>query len=161
LFPSLLLFAKKYVGDDTQSEDIVQEVFIALWNDASKINIHTSLKSYLYSTVRNTAINYLEKKAVEEKRKGKFLFPEDNFTQQDENIALTQDVYHHIHNAIKSLPKKSREVIMMSMNEMSIADIQDELNVSKNTIKSHKRRAFAMLREELKKHFLIFFSPFF
>ena len=159
LFPSLVIFAKKYVGDDGLSEDIVQEVFIALWNNSSKINIHTSLKSYLYSAVRNSAINHLEKKAVEEKRKEKHLFPENTSTQEDEDLMLSQDVYHHIHNVIKSLPKKSREVIMMSLNDMSISDIQDELNVSKNTVKTHKRRAFAVLREELKKHFFNFFSP--
>ena len=159
LFPSLVVFAKKYVSDDGLSEDIVQEVFIALWNNSSKINIHTSLKSYLYSAVRNSAINHLEKKAVEEKRKERHLFPENTFTPEEEDLLLSQDVYYHIHNAIKSLPKKSREVILMSMNELSLADIQEELNVSKNTVKTHKRRAFAMLREKLKDLFFNFFSP--
>lgn len=157
LFPSLVVFAKKYVGDDSVSEDLVQEIFISLWNNASKIGIHTSLKSYLYSAVRNSAINYLNKKAVEEKRLSKYL-PEESLL--DEELVLSQDVYSHIYNAIKSLPKMSQEVIKMSLNGLSILDIQEELGVSKNTVKTHKRRAFAVLREKLKKLYL-FFSPFF
>lgn len=157
LFPSLVLFAKKYVDDDGVSEDLVQEVFIRLWNNSAEINIHTSLKSYLYTTVRNSAINHLKQKAVEEKRIRKN-YVEEAFV--DEGIALSQDVYYHIHNAIKCLPKKSQVVIRMSLNGMSIADIQDELGVSKNTVKTHKRIAFSKLREKLKNLFM-FFSPLF
>ena len=157
LFPSLVVFARKYVGEDSASEDLVQEIFISLWNNSSKIDIHTSLKSYLYSTVRNSAINYLNKKVVEEKRLSKYL-PEEFL--QDEERVLLHDVYNHVYNAIRSLPKKSQEVIKMSMDGLSISDIQEELNVSKNTVKAHKRRAFAVLREKLKKN-LLFFSPLF
>lgn len=109
LYPSLLLFAKKYVGDDAQSEDIVQEVFITLWNNASQLSIHTSLKSYLYSAVRNAAINFLEKKAVEEKRKERHLYPEDTFSREEEDRLLSQDVYHHlITDIIRNLNCKTR-----------------------------------------------------
>ncbi|MBI9058291.1 MAG: RNA polymerase sigma-70 factor [Labilibaculum sp.] len=157
LFPSLVVFARKYVGDDSASEDLVQEVFISLWQNSSMLDIHTSLKSYLYSTVRNSAINYLNKKAVEEKRLSSY--PEEE-SLTDEELILSQDVYYHIYNAIKDLPKKSQEVIRLSLNGLSISDIQDELGVSKNTVKTHKRRAFAVLREKLKKLYL-FFSPLF
>ncbi|MCT4603371.1 MAG: RNA polymerase sigma-70 factor [Marinifilum sp.] len=154
-FPSLVAFANKYVYDDSLSEDIVQEVLITLWQNSTKINIHTSIKSYLYSAVRNSAINYLEKKTVEEKRKEGYLFSGYIYNSEDKEFAFSQDVYYHLHNAIKHLPKKSREVIIMSLNEMSLSEIQEELNVSINTVKTNKRRAYAMLREKLKKIFLI------
>ena len=157
LFPPLVVFAKKYIGDDSVSEDLVQDVFISLWHNSSKIEIHTSLKSYLYSTVRNSAVNYLNKKAVEEKRFNKFL-PEESLW--DEELTLSQDVYHHVYNAIEILPRKSQEVIRMSLNGMSISDIQEELGVSQNTVKTHKRIAFSKLREKLKNLFM-FFSPLF
>lgn len=158
LYPSLVLFAKKYVHDDSLSEDIVQEVLISLWNNASKINIHTSIKAYLYTSVRNSAINYLEKKAVQEKRFEKYI--DHSCDIEDYERFITQDVYHQIHNAIKSLPQKSREVIIMSLNGMSLSDIQEELNVSINTVKTNKRRAYQMLRKKMK-NFILFLSPLF
>jgi len=166
LFPSLVLYANKYVHDDALSEDIVQEVFIVLWNNSSKINVHTSIKSYLYASVKNLAINKLDKKKTENKRKDKYLSTEfvesENFDEikfEDDEKLLSQNVYYYVHKAIESLPKKSRDVILMSMQDMSIEDIQNKLNVSKNTVKTHKRRAYAMLRDKLKNnfHFLMFF----
>ena len=152
LFPSLVVFAKKYVDDDSLSEDIVQEVFVKFWNNISTIDIRISIKSYLYMAVRNYAINYLNRKMVLDERINKHISYE--MTSCDEYAMLSQDVYYHIHKAIKDLPKKSQEVIRMSMNELSIAEIQEELNVSKNTVKTHRRRAYAVLRERLKDIYL-------
>jgi RNA polymerase sigma-70 factor (ECF subfamily) len=149
LFAPLVVFANKYVHDAGLSEDIVQEIMISLWNNSSKINIHTSLKSYLYTAVRNTAIKHLEKQTVAEKHLGKYLVLKNEV--EENGLLLSHDVYHRVHNAIKNLPKKSREVIMMSLNSMSTAEIADELNVSINTVKTNKRRAYEMLRKDLKK----------
>ncbi|MCT4646554.1 MAG: sigma-70 family RNA polymerase sigma factor [Carboxylicivirga sp.] len=90
LFPSLVIFSKKYLGDDGEKGDLVQEILITLWHNSSKIDIHTSLKSYLYSAVRNSAINYLNKKSVEEKCLSKYL-PEESLL--DKELVLSQDVY--------------------------------------------------------------------
>ena len=98
--------------------------------------------------VRNASIDYLNRKQQEEEKSGEGAV--SGFSSCDEFEMLSQDVYHQIHNAIKELPRKSKEVIMMSMNELSIADIQEELKVSKNTVKTNKRRAYAMLREKLR-----------
>lgn len=148
LFPSLVVFARKYVDDDSLSEDLVQEVFVKLWHNISFINIRISIKSYLYTAVRNHSINYLNRKSVLDKK----IEDETNYemTSYDEYVMLSQDVYDQVHKAIRSLPKKSQEVIRLSMNELSVAEIQEELNVSKNTVKTHRRRGYAMLREKLK-----------
>ncbi|MCT4644210.1 MAG: RNA polymerase sigma-70 factor [Carboxylicivirga sp.] len=148
LFPSLVLFARKYVGEEELSKDIVQEVFIKFWNNISSITIRTSIKSYLYMAVRNHAINKLKKKTIESD--SVTIEEIKELTSSEEYVMLAQDVYHQIHNTIKELPKKSKEVILMSMNDMSISDIQDELNVSINTVKTNKRKAYAVLREKLK-----------
>jgi RNA polymerase sigma-70 factor (ECF subfamily) len=148
LFPSLVLFTKKYVQDDGLSEDIVQDVFVKFWNNIDCINIRISVKSYLYMAVRNYAINHLERENAKEKKIKDYYSTE--VSSCDEYNILSQDVYHHIHNAIKKLPAKSQEVIRMSMRDLSIAEIQDELNISNNTVKTHKRIAYATLREKLK-----------
>lgn len=67
LYPSLVIFANKYVRDDSLSEEIAQEVLASFSKNISKIDIHSLIKSYLYTAVRNSAINHLEKKVIKEK----------------------------------------------------------------------------------------------
>lgn len=148
LFPALVVFAKKYMKEDGLSEDIVQEVFINLWNKLSTINIRMSIKSYLYVAVRNHAINSLNKKSLAQNT----IYSEKcmEITSCEEYEMLAQDVYHHIHCAIENLPQKSREVIIMSMSDMSLNEIQEELSVSINTVKTNKKRAYQKLRKSLR-----------
>jgi len=148
LFPPLVVFAKKYIDDDGISKDIVQEVFVKFWHNISQIDIRISLKSYLYTTVRNHSVNYLNRNMVLDNRIHDQISYEN--TSHAEYSMLSQDVYCNIHKAIKDLPKKSQEVIWLSMNGLSIAEIQEELKVSKNTVKTHKKRAYTTLREKLK-----------
>lgn len=148
LFPPLVVFANKYLKDTSLSEDIVQEVFVKFWNNSSEIDIRISLKSYLYAAVRNASINHSNRKAIVVEDIKEELCTD--VSSIDEYTMLSQDVYHQIHNEIKLLPKKLQEVIRLSMNNLTIAEIQDELNVSKNTIKTQRRIGYARLRERLK-----------
>lgn len=148
LYPSLVVFANKYVNDTGVSEDVVQEVFVKLWHNISEINIRISIKSYLYMSVRNSSINYLKKKAIVDKGISESIYM--NGTSFDECTMLSQDVYHRIQKEIKEMPKKMQEVMRLSMNNLTIAEIQDELDISNNTVKTHRRIGYARLREKLK-----------
>jgi RNA polymerase sigma-70 factor (ECF subfamily) len=148
MFPSLVVFAKKYVDDDSLSEDIVQEVFVKFWNRMSSISIRISLKSYLYMAVRNHALDLLDKKANRGDNLNEHAF--DEITSCDEFNMLSQDVYYQLNKAIGTLPKRSREVIKLSMNELSLAEIQDELDISRNTVKTLKRIGYSKLRNSMR-----------
>ena len=99
--------------------------------------------------VRNHAINSIKKKSIENDCVNDEFVLE--LTSCDEYEMLAQDVYYHIHNAVKDLPMKAKEVILLSMNDMSISEIEDELNISKNTVKTHRRLAYSKLRESLRR----------
>lgn len=144
MFPILVTVARRYVQDDDLSKDIVQDVMIALWCNFSNINFHTSIKSYLCSAVRNSAINQLVKKDREKSKielYGKI---------KDEGDALSEDFFKIIHEELDNLPNKSREVIILSMNELTMLEIKDELKVSINTVKTLKKRSYSILRNKLK-----------
>jgi RNA polymerase sigma-70 factor (ECF subfamily) len=69
---------------------------------------------------------------------------------KDEGDALSEDFFKIIHEELDNLPNKSREVIILSMNELTMLEIKDELKVSINTVKTLKKRSYSILRNKLK-----------
>ena len=147
-YPRLCAFAFKYMQDDLASEDIVQEVLSDLWDKRQSINIKISLKAFLYTSVRNRCLNQLKKKTLDEKRLQEYYALESESI--DHYNYIEEEVHANLYKAINSLPEKSREVVLMSMREMSNVEIKDELDVTINTVKSNKRRAYKMLRKMLR-----------
>ena len=147
-YSRLCCFASKYMQDDEACEDLVQEVMSDLWDKRQSINVKISLKAFLYASVRNRCLNTLRKKNVDEKRLSDYLSIESD-SIYDFNY-IEEEVHANLYKAINNLPKKSREVVMLSMCEMSNVEITEELNVTLNTVKSNKKRAYRMLREMLR-----------
>jgi RNA polymerase sigma-70 factor (ECF subfamily) len=147
-YPKLCSFAYKYLKDDQTSEDVVQEVFSDFWDRRKTITIKLSVKSFLYTSVKNRCLNRINKDLNEKKRLLDYVtYASDSV---DEYNFIEEEVHANLHKAIKNLPEKSQAVVLLSMREMSNVDIQEELNVSVNTVKSNKRRAYKMLREMLR-----------
>ncbi|MDE5422014.1 RNA polymerase sigma-70 factor [Ancylomarina sp. DW003] len=147
-YPRLCSFAFKYLQDDQLSEDIVQEVLSDLWDKRQSVTIKVSLKSFLYTSVKNRCLNFISKDKNEKKRFLDYVcFASDSV---DDYNFIEEEVHANLHKAIKNLPEKSQKVILLSMQEMSNVEIQEELNVSVNTVKSNKRRAYKMLRDMLR-----------
>ncbi len=147
-YPRLCSFACKYLKDDQASEDVVQEVLSDIWDRRKTIIIKISVKSFLYTSVKNRCLNRINKDLNEKKRLLDYVtYASDSV---EEYNYIEEEVHANLYKAIKNLPEKSQEVILLSMREMSNVEIQEELNVSVNTVKSNKRRAYKMLREMLR-----------
>lgn len=146
-YPRLCSFAFKYMQNDQAGEDIVQEVLSDLWQRRQSVHIKTSLKSFLYTSVKNRCLNQISKQITYEKK----LSEHKGFGSEsmDDYNYIEEEVHANLHKAINSLPEKAREVVLLSMHETPNLDIVEELNISVNTVKSNKRRAYKMLREML------------
>jgi RNA polymerase sigma-70 factor, ECF subfamily len=158
LFPSLCNFAQRMLNNLPESEETVQDVFIHLWQNKEKINLKGSLKSYLYQSVHNLAINKLEHfrtlkfqpnmtAGQEEWKQIHHLFiTDDAFIQmfeahETENIILS---------AMEELPEKCREIFRLSRFEnLSNKEISDQLNLSQSTVRVQIFRAIAFLKDFL------------
>ena len=161
LFTPLCLFANKFVNDIEISKDIVQEVFVRVWNKKILFNDEVVVKSYLYSSVKNKSLDYLKSQhfkvksdiKIEELKKveaNTFFLREVMLTETHEIIAA----------ALDKLPLKSKEVTKLSISGLSNQQIAEELDISVNTVKTQKRIAYQKLRTFLKKdyfHFLAYF----
>ena len=76
-FNSLVLFADRYLGEREESESLVQDTFLALWENRLEFPDELSVKAYLYSTVRNKALNVLKHRKIEQHYMNEILQDED------------------------------------------------------------------------------------
>jgi len=147
----LCLFANKYVLDLDVAEDIVQELFIKFWEQRDNIFLDTSLKSYLFQSVRNECLNYLKHQKVEAKYKlhvmnaSSDVFFQDKLEEEEVNIL--------IYNAIQTLPPRCKQIFELSRFEgKSFEEIAQVLSISKNTVKNQLVSSLKYIRQVLEKN---------
>ena len=159
-FPSLCVFANRFVNDEDLSKDMVQDVFLKVWNSAAEFESEKSLKVYLYLATKNTCFDFL-KKENRKKKRGDLntdLF-NDEFLLNDDSVILDiirEETYRQLEEAIELLPEKAKEVVRLNLKSLTNQEIAEELNISINTVKTHKLNAFKKLRELLGHQFVVF-----
>lgn len=152
-YPSLCLFANKYLKDRDVSLDIVQDAFLYLWNKNADFQTVSGVKSYLYQYVKNRSLNYIRDQELRRKIEIKDLESESFFRDS----LVEEETYQIISDAIRTLPPQGQRVIELSLDGLKNQEIADQLKISINTVKTIKLRAFASLRAELKDNIFILF----
>ncbi len=145
----LFFYANKYVGDEEASDDIVQEVFIRLWNKYRNETIN-SIRSFLYSSVKNECLNYLKKEAVKESYVQRIL----SNLAEDEMVYSIQlyeeELFRQINSLIETMPDQRKKIFKLVVKGLDNSSIAELLNVSINTVKTHRLKARQFLKEKLK-----------
>ena len=149
----LCLFAHSYLKDMQLSEDIVQETFSRFWNDKVNIRSEATLKSFLYLCVKNNCLNYLKMEARRNKKLENYSYLESN-SLYEYNV-MEAELYSKMNQFINELPPKSKNIMLLALREHSNSEIAEEMNISENTVKVHKNRAYKVLRKKLKHFFSI------
>ncbi len=147
-------FASRYLSDKYEIEDVVQESFIAFWEQNKEFANLASVKSYFYTTIRNSCLDKLK----HDKVKNKFLELRKRIADSKEFFLenlLKQEVYSYVHEQIEKLSQMEKKVILMAMEGASNNEIAEKLGIKLNTVKTHKQRAYKLLRENITK--FIFF----
>ncbi|UMB53622.1 RNA polymerase sigma-70 factor [Lutibacter sp. A64] len=151
-YADLVSYANKYLFDKDSSEDIVQEVFIYIWENAENLNIQSSLKGYMYSMVRNKCLNFLKSIKITDS----FELLEFNINLITEHVfnSSSEDekkiVYHQILKIIDTLPEKMQQVVRLKfLHNYKYSEIAAELNISINTVKTQLKRAKFKITESI------------
>ena len=152
-YQSLLLYCLKFVEDENDARDIVQEVFVAMW-ETQKYQLEKShLKSYLFNAVKNSSLNYLKHKKVIRKyvKEEQFLKRyELEFYKSSEKSIIEKEDLKTIYNAIESLSDNYKEVIVLSRFEgLKNKEIAEKLNIPLRTVETRLFRALVNLRKVL------------
>jgi RNA polymerase sigma-70 factor (family 1) len=153
------LMSCKYLKDPTLAEEIVNDVFLKIWEDGDKMKIESSLKSYIYKAVINRSINMLNKTRRDLSRLSDVDdMPEESYElrQIEENEQMVK-----IYAAIDQLPDQCRRVFEMSrFEELKQQEIADKLGISIKTVKNHitlalKKLSIALIRNLFMPVFII------
>ena len=151
-FVQLTNFARSYVKDEDAAKELAQDAFINLWQKKEEIDKNKSIKSYLFTTVRNRSLNYIRDN---KKYKSEYLDIELEKSNDyfDSDILTSKELQERITASINSLPEKCRRVFKMSrFEDLKYKEIAEELNISIKTVENQMGKALKVLRKDLKEY---------
>ena len=150
-FKKMTLFAEYFLLDRGEAEDIVQEVFIDLWNNAPTLPEVSNLKSYLFTQVRNRSLN------VEDNYK-QWLLEAQAYAEIPE-VEIDQDMLKKVYDVIEELPDQSKIIFKRCvLDGKKYKEVAEEMNISVNTVNTQMSRAYKFIRSRLGASFLILLS---
>jgi len=164
-YSNLCSYACVFLNDLDAAEDIVQEVLYKLWRDRNQLTIKSSLKSYLFRSVRNACLNVISHIAIREEYKNfneqEIQEAERQFTDQ----SIVSELELKIRETIEELPTERRRVFLMSRFEgLKYKEIAEKLGVSVKTVENQMYKALQYLRENLAEYMpliLLYFGNWF
>ncbi|MEJ2004870.1 MAG: RNA polymerase sigma-70 factor [Cyclobacteriaceae bacterium] len=147
-YASLCRFAFKYVRDTDEAEEIVQDTYVNFWNRRNEIKIEASLKSYLFTAVRNKCLNHIKHDGVVREH-AQFVL--ETHSESDHNDSMvTDELASRIKAAVESMPEQRKRIFRMSRDEgLRYREIADHLQISVKTVENHMGKALQYLRLEL------------
>jgi RNA polymerase sigma-70 factor (family 1) len=146
---NFLLFKTK---DAAQAEDLLQEVFLRLWNARTRLNENQSLKNYLYTIADNLVLNEIRHNKVVARHRSDTQVSIFTNTENPEFLMEEREWKKRLEDALASLPEKPRIVFLMSrFEDFSYQEIADRLSISIKTVESHMVKALKHMRENLSK----------
>lgn len=149
-YPELFRFAYTYVRDQGVAEEMAQEVFLYLWEKRKKIEIQTTLKTYLYSAVKNKCLNYIRLELPRQQSTFDVSEVVLSVSQAKIEEGENETLKKYIKLAIDDLPNKCRQIFILSRNAgMTYEEIAEEMNLSKKTVENQMGIALKKLRESL------------
>ncbi len=161
-YQPLVVFGYKMINDMDLARDIVQEVIVNFYEKRKEIEIHTSLKSHLYQSVKNRCINHLKRESVIR------VHHSNIFSETQENEEMFYDIMeeteleNRIYQVIQSLPNQCRKIFEMSrFHGCSNQDIADQLSISKRTVETQISNALKKLKSKLSSYITVLIALLF
>nr|WP_319997162.1 RNA polymerase sigma-70 factor [uncultured Draconibacterium sp.] len=144
-------FVFGYVKQETDTEEIVQEVFLKIWKSRNKINVYSSFESFLFTVAHNATVNVLKKRAIEQK----YVDHVKSLQQIDNTYELTDEIQYKelvakYQDLLKELSPRQKEIFHLSREEgLSHKEIAEKLGISANTVKNHLVATISFLKKRI------------
>lgn len=155
-YTELVMHANRYLYDMESSKEIVQDLFVNIYEKRETLEINSSLKSYLYRSVQNRCINYINSQKTKEKYADYVKHrrtTEENEIEKDMNVAELENA---LYAAIGELPPKCRMIFKMNRFEgFSNGEIAERLELSKRTVETQITKALKILRTKVQPYMAI------
>lgn len=154
----LFCFALSMVKSKDAAIEVVDEVFVKIWKQRANINTISYLKTYLYTAVKNTSLNYISRKA-DEQATVPFDFIDIELQQEycPQQQMITADILKKIQSAVNELPPRCKIIFKLVREDgLRYKEVADILNISINTVDAQMMIAVKKISEKVKAHFEFF-----
>jgi RNA polymerase sigma-70 factor (ECF subfamily) len=156
-YEPLCFFGVRYLHDLQSAEGIVQDIFVRLWESRETLGIQSSLKSYLYASVRNACLNQLKHDGFSTPLDDEADRPDTEGLQPDLQLESTE-IGEALTKAINTLAPRCRQIFAMAKyDDLSYQEIAEILDISVNTVKTQLKRALKTLSIKLQHFQMLFF----
>lgn len=143
-----LRYASRLVGDRNAAVDLVQDAFVSVWNNREGLDPERSLKSYMYSVVRNHCLNFIrdhQNKTVRLEQADTLII------HQEQDSGDPEELLDLLNQLVENLPERQREAFELSrFDGLTHEEIADIMSVSARTVNNHLVAAMKTLRTEAK-----------
>ena len=147
----IFAFVVRYVKSETDAEEIVQEVFLKIWENKNKIDVYSSFESYIFTISYNSTISLIRKRVTEKK----YIDYLKNLQVAEDVFELTDEVYYtelngQIQSLLSELTPRQKEIFLLSREEgLTHDEIAKKLGISSNTVKNHIVTTLNFLRSKI------------
>jgi RNA polymerase sigma-70 factor (ECF subfamily) len=149
-YVSLVRYAKTLIKDHDTAEEIVQDLFFRLWKDKEKLNIESSLNGYLFRSVHNKCLHYIEHNRVVERHAEEMLYQQSESLESPSDILNYKELQEKVARILERLPERCGRIFTMSRFEgLKYSEIAERLSVSIKTVEANMGRALKEFRKEL------------
>jgi RNA polymerase sigma-19 factor, ECF subfamily len=143
------MYANRFLPLKIECEDLIQDIFVTIWEKKMTFPDEISLKVYLYKSIRNKCYNIIKHKNVKEHYISNSLT-----TLEDDNLFLKQileeEIVRQLHQAIEKLPERKKEIIKLSLKGLKNNEIAERLDIKLQTVKTLKSQSYQILRTQFK-----------
>ena len=146
----LFKFGFSIIKSQEETENLIQDVFLCLWENRHKVEKDASIKSYVFTIAYNSAISVIRKKA-RESQFIEYLKTIQKINEEPVNVKLEYDeLKNKLDEIIQTLPPRQKEVYLLHRVEgLKYNEIAERLSISENTIENHMSRALKTIREKI------------
>lgn len=152
--PQLCRYAFSYVGNAAVAEELVQDVFLHVWERRHAWDIRGSARTYLYTAVRNAALSRLRhEKVIRRSEPETIALYSDRSAPSADQEVIAAEITGDLTEAIDRLPRRRREIFLLHREEdLTYTQIAARLGISVKTVETQMSRALKALRRHLKHH---------
>lgn len=149
-YVSLVRYARNILRDHDTAEEIVQELFFRLWQDREQLNIKSSLNGYLFRSVHNRALHYIEHQQVVSRHAGEVAARTQISSEPVTEALYYKELRDKVAAVLERLPGRCRMIFRMSRFEgLKYNEIAEKLAVSLKTVEADMGKALREFRKAL------------
>lgn len=159
-YQKLFQIAKIYLNNKEDSEEIIQNIFLKLWNNIDQVGEIKNLNNYLFILTKNACLNFLKHRKIrfEYHNKKEKTIQIQYLRSEAESLLLENELRTKIDEAISILPEKCKIIFIQSRFEgLKNAEIAEIHGISKKTVDNHISKGIKHLKLHLKEFTLLFF----